>query len=452
MKKSFTKIINAFGINQAIFYSIALRGWQLLAGPVALFLVAHYFSPTQQGFYYTFGSLLTLQMFFEMGLSFVIIQFVSHEFSILGWKKNGRISGGAHIKRFKALASSAFLWYLIISLFFLFIVLPFGLYFFSLKHTSAMDFSWRAPWCILVIATTFNLILTPLLAIIEGSGRVNEIYGLRLAQNIIGTILAWIIIISGGGLFNACAVAIANACISFSWLYKKNKLLLRLVTKTKTFSSLRKQQNFSWNDEVLPMQWRIAVSWIASYFIYQIAVPILFYYHNPIIAGQFGMTLAITSMITFCGQAWLNAKAPFMGRLVAEKNWLMLDQLFYKIMLQSSLFVLLACIGFIGFTLLLQQFPIIHRLLPAWQVAALAAGALINHLINCFGQYLRSHKREPFMWLSVISGILFGSASWYFGRKYGSDGIVLSLIIISLIYGLPSSWIVWKRSKDQWHK
>jgi len=59
----------------------------LLAGPVGLYLIATFLTKSEQGYYYTFGSVLGLTVFFELGLSYVIIQFTSHEMAGL---KNGR--------------------------------------------------------------------------------------------------------------------------------------------------------------------------------------------------------------------------------------------------------------------------------------------------------------------------------------------------------------------------
>lgn len=442
-------ILAKFGIDKAIFYSIGLRAWQLFTGPLTLFFIAKYFTPAQQGFYYTFGSILTMQMFFEMGLSFVIIQFTSHEFAGLRWKKMGAVSG-QNITRFKALLAKSFFWYAVISILFFLIIAPWGNYFFGLKAHD-LSFEWRTPWNLLVLLTTLNLLLTPLLAIIEGSGRVQEIYRLRFTQNIFGTALAWLIIVSGGGLYNALAVAFTNAAISFFWLYTRNKALLRIASSWRTFKKLKTSTSFSWSTEVWPMQWRIAISWVASYFIYQISVPIIFYYHGSTMAGQLGMTLTITSMITVMGQAWLNAKTPIFGRLVATQNWPELDQLFYKIVFQSTAFILLTCLGLIAFTFVFRNFIIVHRLLSLSQITLLAASAIFNHLINCFGQYLRSHKREPFMVPAIISAFLFGSTGWYFGKQYSINGLIITFLLLNILWGFPAAIFLWLKAKKDWH-
>jgi hypothetical protein len=60
-------------MDRAVGFGMMARVWGLLAGPVTMFLVASRFSPDQQGYYYTFSILLALQIFFDMGLLFVIL-------------------------------------------------------------------------------------------------------------------------------------------------------------------------------------------------------------------------------------------------------------------------------------------------------------------------------------------------------------------------------------------
>jgi hypothetical protein len=62
------------------------------------------------------------------------------------------------------------------------------------------------------------------------------------------------------------------------------------------------------------------------------------------------------------------------------------------------------------------------------------------------------HKREPFMFLSVFGAILVAIAMWYFGRSKGSSGMVISLMLINLLYGLPSALWLWIRLRKTWHQ
>lgn len=448
--KRIRNLFITLGFNQAILFSLGLRGWQTVAGVVTLFLITHFFTPTQQGFYYTFNSLLMLQIFFEMGFSYVLIQFTSHEFAYLKWGKLSRVIGGKRIRRFKELLSKSVCWYFWIALLFLIITIPIGLHFLSLKATN-VDFYWRLPFACLVIATTMNLFILPFLACVEGSGQVREIYQLRFFQNLFGTWVSWFVIILGGGLYNAAAIAFINTIMSVFWLIFRRPILLRMTLPSRMKKAVTTSL-FSWRSEIWPMQWRIAISWISGYFINQVFVPILFYYHNPVVAGQMGMSLSISSMIVFIGQAWITTKAPTIGKIVAIKDWRLLDKTFYRLCVESCTVVFITSLGFIFIVNTFHHYPPFHRLLPPIQILFLCASAMITHIINCFAQYLRSHKQEPFMVLSVIGAMLIASSAWFFGKYYDSESMVISVLIINLIYGLPSALWLWNKKKKLWHQ
>lgn len=445
------KVTKMLGLDQAVLFSLMLRAWQAVAGIVTLFLIAKFFSPIQQGFFYTFNSIVMLQIFFEMGFAYVLVQFTSHEFAHLQWGYFGRIIGGIKIKRFKALLLKSFRWYVCMAILLFILVFPIGEYFLGLKDTGDLSFHWRLPWMFLVLITALNLILSPLLATIEGSGRVQEVYRLRFIQGFCASWIAWLVIILGGGLYNALAVALTTLLISVFWLSFKNPVLMRMVFSKKVLQLKSIDHLFSWREEIWPMQWRIAISWMSGYFINQLFVPILFYYQNPVIAGQMGMSLTISSMITFIGQAWLNTQAPTLGKLIAKKDWAQLDKTFLSVFLQSSIVVFLACLGFIAGVYIFQNVALFHRLLPPVQITLLVCSAFLNHLINCAAQYLRSHKRDPFMILSVFGAILVAFSAWFFGRYDSSAGVVISLLVINIVYGVPTAgWALFKYRKA-WH-
>ncbi len=74
---------------------VLARGWASLAGLVTVALIARFLSPAEQGYYYTFGSLIALQIVFELGFSFVILQMASHERAHLTLSPRRSISGDA---------------------------------------------------------------------------------------------------------------------------------------------------------------------------------------------------------------------------------------------------------------------------------------------------------------------------------------------------------------------
>src|SRR5271163_895400 len=77
--RKIARLKHFIGLDRAIAWTLAARLWSMAAGIATLLLIAHYLSPAQQGYYYTFASLVALQVFFELGFSYVVLQLASHE-------------------------------------------------------------------------------------------------------------------------------------------------------------------------------------------------------------------------------------------------------------------------------------------------------------------------------------------------------------------------------------
>jgi len=82
-KELLPHLLHLVGVDRAVGYAVLGNLTSLILGPVTVLLIAMRFSPEIQGYYYTFGSLVALQVLFEMGLGQAIIPFASHEWSSL---------------------------------------------------------------------------------------------------------------------------------------------------------------------------------------------------------------------------------------------------------------------------------------------------------------------------------------------------------------------------------
>ena len=87
------QIRHLLGIDRAVGFTILARSWTILSGALTILLIAHFLSAVEQGYYYTFSSLVALQTVFELGFSFVILQLAAHECSHLQICPDGEISG-----------------------------------------------------------------------------------------------------------------------------------------------------------------------------------------------------------------------------------------------------------------------------------------------------------------------------------------------------------------------
>jgi hypothetical protein len=92
------------GIDRAIAYSILARVWSSSAGIVTVLLIARFLTPAEQGYYYTFSSLVALQIVFELGGKALAVKRVTEN-------KGKRTSGVDHVlwstpqSKLKAIAS-----------------------------------------------------------------------------------------------------------------------------------------------------------------------------------------------------------------------------------------------------------------------------------------------------------------------------------------------------------
>jgi len=90
--------LNLTHTDRVVTLGVITKVWEMLAGPVTLVIIARCFTPAVQGYYYTFASILALQVFAELGLGQVIVQFASHEWAHLHLDAAGRIEGDEQAK------------------------------------------------------------------------------------------------------------------------------------------------------------------------------------------------------------------------------------------------------------------------------------------------------------------------------------------------------------------
>lgn len=445
------KIVRLFGVNRAISLSVMARAWGLIAGVVNMALIATLLSGEEQGFYFTINSLLSLQIFFELGLTGVIATFVSHEFASLSWGKRGSIGGELiAVARFEGLLRTSARWFGWASFLLLVLLVPAGLFFFG-QGDAGRGIGWRIPWILAVTVTALNLFVTPYYAAIMGSGEVVTVNRRELAGAVVGSLLGWSVLGLRGGLYAVSAIAFGNALISWGYLLLHKPDLVRLAWSTSP-GSVAAERCISWRDEVWPMQWKIALTWMCGYFVFQLFNPVLFHYHGALAAGQMGMTLSASNALLAVSLAWFYAQAPEFGKLVARGEWKTLDRDFFRILAQAATVAVMGAVAGWGAIALLQaRTSIGERFISASSAAMLFATVCVQVTISGLGVYLRSHKQEPFWVLALFLGVLHGTTTWLFGKWYAAWGVVGAYFTITLCVALPASLIIWWRCRRLWH-
>lgn len=434
-------ILRSFGVNRAIGFGVLTRMWSALAGPLTIILIATRFSKVEQGYYYTFSSLLALQIFFELGLLTVLAQFAAHEFAFLSWGEKGEITGSkAHRDRFVDLLGKGFKWYTVSAVLLIIALIPAGLYFFAQSPANVVDFTWRLPWALAVIGVGCNLLLIPFYAVITGSGDVASINRREMMGGMAGSIVGWLVIACGGGLYAIPAVTTGTIVVGVVYLFKSKPHLVTTAF-SHAFRSHGTSHTISWWGEVWPMQWKIALSWVSGYFIFQLFTPVLFKFHGPVVAGQMGMTLSAVNAVQGVCIMWLQTRSPEFGKLIALKNWQGLDVSFNQILKQAMIVsVVLATVAVIVVAGLQSYTTIGARFLPVQQFMIFFVAVCGNVVISGWAIYMRAHKQEPMLLISIIGALLIGTSTFLLGIKYSSIGMAAGYCLITLLYGIPSTY------------
>ena len=74
----------------------------------------------------------------------------------------------------------------------------------------------------------------------------------------------------------------------------------------------------------------------------------------------------------------------------------------------------------------------------------------MNQLIYSWATYLRCHKKEPFLALSVVEGLLCMVSTLVLGRYYGLYGIVVGYCFI-IVFQVIWEKLIFNRKKNVWH-
>src|ERR1700722_517767 len=172
------------GLDRAVGFTVLARFWGSAAGLVTVLLIARFLSPGEQGYYYTFGSLVALQIVFELGFSFVILQLASHERASLSISTDYEITGDpiAHA-RLASVIQKSVRWYSVAALVMAVALLPLGFYFFFTHQHAGQTVSWQLPWCFAALMAALNFQIDPFLSFLEGCGYVPEVARLRFMQS-----------------------------------------------------------------------------------------------------------------------------------------------------------------------------------------------------------------------------------------------------------------------------
>jgi hypothetical protein len=435
------------GVDKAIGVTVLGRTIQALGSIVTIALISLFLSKNEQGYYYTFGSIIAIQIFFELGFSGIIGQYAAHEFAHVN-SLNATLDDSEKKaqSRLSSLLRFCLKWFSILSAALFIALLTAGFFFFS-KYNVTTEANWKVPWILLVVNTCISFLISPFFSFIEGLGKVKEIAQLRLYQQAVYLACLWLMLLTGGKLYSAPIAGIVSfAVILCIFLWSDLKTILIKIWR------LKDQWTVDYKNEIFPYQWKIAVSWISGYFIFQIFNPVLFATEGAVVAGQMGMTLAALNGVSGLSMSWITTKVPTFSTLFARSDYSSADQLFNKTMKQVLILTTLGVIAIISIITGLRIFNIhiADRFLPTYLIALMGLSVCLNQLVFSWATYLRCHKKEPYMLASIVGAIAISSSIFLFGKLYGAKGLVICYVTV---VALMKFWEyqIFVTSKRKWH-
>jgi O-antigen/teichoic acid export membrane protein len=432
-------------IDRAVAFALFSRGGQALAGPVTLLLIAHYFKPEEQGLYYTFTSLVALQLLVDLGLSAVITNVASHEWAWLKLNTDGRIVGEPNmLSRLVSLGRWIFKWYAVASVFFCIGVGTAGLIFFG--QAQHVGIQWQPPWITLVTLTALSLWTLPFIALLEGCNQVATIQRFRFTQVVLSNIAIWVTLVLGGGLWmSAVSAGIGVLCNLYL-------LFIQFRHFFEPFFKLPITSTMCWRTEVWPMQWRLALTGVSGYCMFSLLNPVMFQYHGATVAGQMGMTWTIVNNLQALAFVWLSTKVPRFGMLIAKKDYAELDRFWFRTLCISLVVMILGAsvVWLLIYSLNAWHIALAGRLLAPFPTGLLLLASAFMMISLSQTIYLRAHKQEPLLVISITSGILNGLLVWFLGSHFGPTGAASAYLITAVTVVIWETNI-WFRCRAKWH-
>ncbi len=454
MSNLIKSLAHKIGMDGAIAYSSGSRIVGGITGVLSVFFITTFLTGVEQGFYYTFGSILALQVFFELGLTGIMTQFVAHEASHLSLNDKLEYEGEEIYKsRLSSLIRFCVKWYTVLAIIIFLFLFVLGFIYFNRYGEGHEDVNWKTPWILICVGTAIKLFQSPFNSILMGLGKVKEMSKIGFWQQVILPSTVWIGLATGLKLY---VVGISYIASVILWQLFVHKTRLEKIVINLWKNDIN--ERVSYLKEIFPFQWKIALSWISGYFIFQMFNPVLFATDGAVVAGQMGMTLTALNAIQAFSMSWVSTKIPLYSQLIALKDYTQLDFIFGKMLKQMTTICLslLVLFGVMIWLLNVTQLRIgnsilAERFLSYLPIFLLSLTVYLQQYTNAWATYLRCHKQEPFLWYSIVQGVLCCFSTLLLGKIYGLYGIVLGYTAIFIIM-FPWGYWIFKSKKEEWHK
>ena len=404
--------------------------WRVVAGPVLLLCIPIYLSPAEQGYWYTFTSIAALSVFADLGFSSIVLQFTAHEFAYLEFSQQGTICGTEMaLWRLASFFRFCLRWLLrMMGIVFPLILL--GGWLFLNLNVKESNLEWHGAWLVYASMSAIAFFNATMLSFFEGCSSVARVQKIRLLVAVANTLVMIVGLILGFGLWALAAGQIFATLAGSALLWKNFSPAMRQLY------GLAQGDCYDWRNEFYGLIWRYAISWSSGYFIFQLFVPIAFACFGAEYAGMVGMSIAMWTAGFNISFAWITSVVPRINILIETKKWHELDALFRQRCLCAIATFLSGSVIFFVARNIFADIGIFQRILPFEAMLCLCVCWVCQTWVNSVAMYLRGHKKEPLMMLSLVSALYVALTTFlcaqYLPREYLFVGF-----FSSYLWGMP---------------
>jgi O-antigen/teichoic acid export membrane protein len=422
------------------------QAWVLVSGPITMLLITLFLSPEQQGYWYLFGSIAALKIFADLGFSNIILQFSAHEYALLHYTDKGFLAGEElSLEKLGSFLRFVIKWITTISLVVFPMIYIIGILFFLKDGVLAL---YIVPWTFYAFGTLINFYNASILSFIEGLDRIFYVQKIKLASAILNTFIIVSCLLFRWYIYALALGMLLSSLFMVFVIFRYFKNVLRqLLNISKSFI-------YNWKKDIVPLFVRYVVSFSSGYFISQIYVPLMHYFHGPSYSGKVGITIVLVSSVYGISSIWLYTIIPKINMFISRKMWRELDVIFKKRLFFSLGTYFFFIIGLYVFVTLFGEFwiipKVVMRFMPMKSLIILFLAYLINLVLNFWSVYLRGHKQEPYAIPSMISAIWVFFVTCLMGKFMSPDWFFAGFLSYNILF-LPFGFAIYKKNKERWH-
>lgn len=438
-----TKAIKA-NVGKDVVFTLITNLWRIISGPVTMVFIPLFLTPQVQGFWYTFVSLAALSVFADLGFTTIVSQFSAHEYAYLSFNNEAGILQGSelHIKRLGSLLRFVIKWALAVSVVGFPVILLVGFYMF---RENAYHVNWIFPWCIYVLSSGLTFTAGVVLSFLEGCNQIAAIQKNRFLSTVTITVLTLTFLYFGFNLYALAVTAVIGALVNIGLLYLRfRRLIKQVVLESRGYI-------VDWKSEFFKLLWRYAISWGSGYLIFQIYTPLMFRFHGAVEAGKVGISMTLASATFAIANVWVYVATPKMNMFASRRDWAGMDKLLLKSLgLALCTFLLGSSIILSAIAFYADSITFLKRFLGLIPMAMLLCAWLFQMIINALAVYLRAHKKEPFVLISVVKAVYIGVSTVLIIKFMPPQYLFLGFFT-AVMWVLPWSVRLFIRKKKEWH-